>query len=87
MRVYCKFCTKNQEGFCSVKTGARVSPQKKRKCAKYREDTPLKISYEVAHEENVKKIPTFKPTYRYYQALNGEKVDEGALYVRVNPEV
>lgn len=84
MRIQCKFCIKNRDGFCSAKSGAKVEPTKKRKCTKYVEDVELKSLLDSEHEENVRKAPLYKPTYRYYQELNGEKVDPGPMYVKVN---
>jgi len=87
MKVFCKFCTKNKNGFCVAKKNANVEESKARKCLKYAEDTTLKIQWEEYHENNKKAIPTYKPTFRYYEKLTGNKTEEiepGPLFVKIN---
>lgn len=84
MKVYCKFCTKNVGGFCRAKKNTSIKENKSRYCTKYKEDKELKQQYDAYHEENKKGIPTFKPTFRYYEKIAGKKTEEGPLYVKVN---
>jgi hypothetical protein len=57
MKVFCKFCKKDENGFCTAKKNVCVIEHKARKCLKYQEDTELKNQWENFHEENIKAIP------------------------------
>ena len=91
--ICCKFCTNFSDKHCQAKTSggkpARVSPNKSRKCDKFKPD-PIALAKEVDREYKKSKIPVYSPTWRYYadkKELEELNANEGLKFVRINPDV
>ena len=91
MKVKCKFCSHEEDGFCTAKkTGGKhpkVKLNKSRGCPRYKID-PIALAAQADKEYYKGKIPVYRPTWRHY--ASEEELDrlnevDGPKYVRINP--